>query len=762
MSNIFAVKNAAFFLVMFSAASPIVTEYPIAVDFNPFGPQGVNMSSKPKIVIDSSPLIPQLALDDSDISEAFQIISDKTGWSIFPTAEVSRAKVSLWAKDITAKDLLEAVVTLAGFIYHQENDVISVMTYDEYMQFYGLAKEVVTLEHVSAESIGIVIKQFMSKQGKSVVHTQTNTIVLFESSANLKTIVSLIEKLDTPAEGETIIGVVDLDFMDAEALAETLQKVFSGKETKNSPKIIQKESRDSDHSIDRITEPGIAKEDASFTPQSQVGIYAIGRTNQLIVKALRSDMEELKQLVDKLDVYVEPIANSYHFTYVDAAEIYNGLEDILDIPTRAGRYGRTGGSTTRESGMPSGITLVTKTNSILLTAPPSVHRIMSSIVKSIDVPGMYEAGMINVYKLENADVDEVAGAIRELLEGKDKQEDKAGEPRYKEEAQEGSPQTSDSLELKETEEFTLQMESRVAVSKSTNSIIIQATARQHRELEKLIEELDKRRKQVLIKAVIVEVTTNDETDLGIELDYFEGDLLAFTSFGLSTIDPASGVRNIVVSPGGTAAVLRPNKAQAILKALQGKDNVRIESAPQILVNDNAVGTIQSIAEEPTRQTHQGETTTTTSFGEYVTAGTQFFVTPHISESDYLRVEYQIMLNSFGEQADPELPPARNTSTIQSEATVPDGSTIVVGGIQSSNESESVDKVPFLGDIPLVGLAFRNSAIRKQYITTYLFITTSIMKSEDFSDLEEVSTEALEEVKEDGSNQTLNKEAKDVE
>jgi len=94
--------------------------------------------------------------------------------------------------------------------------------------------------------------------------------------------------------------------------------------------------------------------------------------------------------------------------------------------------------------------------------------------------------------------------------------------------------------------------------------------------------------------------------------------------------------------------------------------------------------------------------------------------------------------------------------------VPDGSTIVVGGIQASSESESIDKVPLLGDIPLIGLAFRNTIIRKQYITTYLFITTTIMKSEDFSDLEEVSEKALDKVKEDGSNQTLATEAKEVE
>lgn len=763
MSNIFTVKNAGFFLaVILSVASPIVSEDPVMVDFDPFGSSEPNTPSTPQIVIDQSPVIPQIEFNNNEISMAFQIISDATGWSIFPTADVSRAKISLWAKAITAKELLETVVTLAGFVYHRERDIITVMTYDEYMQFYGLAKKIVSLNHVSAESITAVIKPFLSKLGKSVVHTQTNTIVLFESEANLETIVGIIERLDIPAEAEMVLEVLALKYMDAELLAETLQKLFPDEDTKDNPKSMPKEKGTSDRSSERITRPDTLREDALFTPQSGVGVYPIGRTNQLIVKAFQSDIEEIKKLVERLDIYVEPTTKSYHFTYVDAAEIYNGLERILDIPSRSGTYGRSGGRSRREDARRGGITLIEKSNSILLTGPPSVHRVMTSIVESIDVATTYEAGIIRIYKLENADVDEVAVIVREMIKREDKQKEKPGEPKFTKEPSEGRSQAPDSLDLQETEEFIPQIEARVAVSKATNSIVVQATARQHRELEKLIEELDKRRKQVLIKAMIIEVTTSDDLDLGIELDRMGGDVLAFTSFGLASINPATGAREIIVSPGGTAAVLQPNKVRAILKALQGNDNVRIESAPQILVNDNAVGAIQSIFEEPTRQTHQGETTTTTSFGEYVTAGTQFAITPHISESNYLRVEYRITLNSFGEQADPELPPARSTSNIQSEATVPDGSTIVVGGIQASNESESVDKVPLLGDIPLVGLVFRNTIIRKQYITTYLFITTTIMKNEDFSDLEEVSKKALEEVKEDGSNQTLDTETKDIE
>jgi type II secretion system protein D len=762
MFNIFSFKATTIFLgIVLSTTTSSAGEGPIAIDFDPFDSNQVGVLSESQTIIDQSPLIAGVAFTNTDISDVFQILRDKTKWSIFPTAEVSRAKISLYAHDITAKNLLETVVTMAGFIYHQDADIITVMTYDEYMQFYGLAKKVVHLKHGNCESISMVIKPFLSKLGKSVVHAQTNTIVIFETNASLETIVGIVEELDTPAEVKMVIKVVDLNYMDAVVLADTLQKVFLDEETKGESRIIQKQEAPSQNSSERITKPDTPNEEALSTPRSRVGVYSIDRTNQLIVKASQSDIEEVEKLVERLDTYVEPTTKIYHFIYVDAKEIFNGLERILDIPTRSGTYGRSDGQRRREGGRPGGITLIEKTNSILLTGPPSVHRVMTSIAESIDVAVTYEAGIIRIYKLENADIDEVAAAIRELLQKEDKQEQKPGEPKFTKELSESRSQTPN-LELTETEEFIPQIEARVAVSKSTNSVIIQATARQHRELENLIKELDKRRKQVFIKAVIVEVTTNDDMDLGIELDYFEGDLLAFTSFGLSTINPATGVRNIIVSPGGTAAVLQPNRVQAIFKALQGKDNVRIESAPQVLVNDNAVGTIQSIAEQPTRQTNQGETTTTTSFGEYVTAGTQFFVTPHISESDYLRVEYQIVLNSFGEQADPELPPTRSTSTIQSEATVPDGSTIVVGGIQSSSESESVDKVPLLGDIPLLGLVFQNTIIRKQYITTYLFITPTIMKSEDFADLEDVSQKAMEKVKkEDGTNQTHDTETKDI-
>lgn len=862
MENIFNKKNMTTFLaaILLLAFLPACGDA-AAVDFDPFRPRETNKPFLPKEFISEGPVIPQIAFTNNDISMAFQIISDATGWSIFPTAEVSRAKISLWAKDITAKELLDRVVTLAGFIYHRRGGIITVMTYNEYTQYYGLAKKAVPLIYADATSVAAVIKPFLSRLGKSVVHKETNTIVLYETDANLEFVARTIEKLDSPAEdivvevvdlryadceslatmlkgvfgtqkktvknkssGDSdaskpagtkdgqhpeyenmkevllpcepveiysvnhvnqlvivgtkpdvekvkaviamidvysdnmVLEVIDLKYADAEMLAEILQKVFSSNESKKYIKNIQQEKKPPNNPSQGKVEAKAKIKGVLSTPQAYTEVYSVGRTNQLIIKVTRGDIENLKKLIEKLDTYIEPTTRNYHFIYVDATEIYRGLEQVLDISGRFDERNR------QRRGRRSGITLVEKTNSILLTGPPSVHRIMTSIAESIDVPTTYEAGVIRIYKLENADLEEVANAIRELLQSKDKQQEKASEVKFLKKPSSDESETPPSGDLAKTEEFIPRVETRVTVSKSTNSVIVRATARQHRELEKLIKELDKRRKQVLIEAMIIEVVTSDSLDVGVELSHVGESILAFTSFGLSKIDPVSGARDIIVGPGGTAAVLEPEKVQAILQAVQSNANARITSAPQILVNDNAVGFINSVAEEPITQINASETVATTSFAGFVEAGTQFAITPHISESNYLRIEYEITLNSFGTRStDVSIPPPRSTTSIRSEATVPDGFTIVVGGLQNSDESESVDKVPLLGDIPLIGFAFQKTSVRKQYKTTYLFITPSIMKGEDFSDLKEVSREVRQEMESDVHNRaTYGAKTKDTE
>lgn len=796
----------------------------------------------------SGPVIPQVNFNNNNISMPFQIISDATGWSIFPTEQVTSAKISLWAKNISAKELLDKVVAMAGFIYHRKGDVITVMTYDEYRQHYGLAKKIFTLKYADATSINSSLKPFLSKLAKSVVHKERNKIVIYETDANLKFIAALIEKLDTalediifeviplrycdckdvakilqsafskatraprsetltqPAERATeakksekkaevmtvpkqqveiypvsnanqlmvvgtesdirkvnnivskidvrgklgLLEVMTLRYADSKMVAETLQKLFSERKSQKeeqSPFGTAPEQRSAEESDEIKSE----FKDTLRSPESSVKIFSIGRTNQLLVKAHLSDLESVKDLVQKLDTYIEPVTRNYHLTYVDASEVYKGLHQVLNISrSMSSPSSEAGRGSFDVSGKMEGLMLIKNTNSIVLTASPAAHRIMSSIVENSDSPGRYKGGMIEIYKLDNADVQEAAQIVKDMLRKGDAEKPQTKEMKYQR-PEAGTEKPWEGTEItEETEEFISQIESKVSVSKAKNSLIVQATAREHRELSQLIRELDKRQRQVLIEARIVELTDSDNLNLGVELGHSSKDASFFTSFGLSSnLEPRTGLRDITVSAGGTAAVLRPDKVEGILQMLRTKGNARITSAPQLLVNDNAVGSINSIAEEPTTQTNQGETSTTTSFAGFVQAGTQFAITPHISEEDYLRVQYQITLNSFGTKpTDPSIPPPRNTSSIQSEATIPDGYTIVVGGLRTTDESENIDKVPFLGDIPVLEWAFKNTKTERRYKTTYLFITPTIIKRRDFTDLKDVSDDALEKIERD--------------
>lgn len=817
--------------------------YIYAVEFNPFATEQTNGRSADTYFredsSDEGPTIPEIQFTNNDISMAFQIISDSTGWSIFPTAEVSRAKISLWAKNISASKLLNTVVELAGFVYYRNGNVITVMTYTEYLQYHGLERRVVPLEYADASSISAVIKTFLSKVAKSVVHQETNTIALYEVEANIDSIVSIIEKLDIPSENiivkvinlvhadsesmakilqgvfnsrkspernkakslkestdnttkqnastnikntaislghveivsvehsnqlvivgtkadikkvvdvvllidvadkGTILEVIDLIYADAKLVAETLKAVFSDKNSEKDGKSVWTERANLNKRPDITKIKG--ESDLLSAPGSHAEVHSIGRSNQLIIKAYSDDIEKIKVLIKKLDIFIEPNTQNYHFTYVDAAEIYRGLERILGIYSRSGGRGRQGSISSRNQD--NGVTLIEKTNSILLTGPPSAHRIMTSIIETIDVPATYEAGFIRVYKIENADLEEVAATVKELVENREANKEGTKEAEFIQNTSGSDVQASGSNTTMETREYTPQIEARVSTNKATNSLIIQATSRQHRELEKLIKELDVRRKQVLIKAIIIDVTVTDDLNLGVELNHASIDWFAFTSFGLSTINPITGVRDVVVSPGGTAALLKPDEAQGIIQMLKTDINAKVISEPQILVNDNAVGFINSISEEPITQVNASQTVATTSFAGFVEAGTKFMITPHISETDYLRIEYQITLNSFtGTSSDPSIPPPRNTTSIQSEATVPNNHTIVVGGLTRTDESESISKVPLLGDLPLIGFLFRNTIIKAKHTTTYLFITPTIMESHNFDDLKEASTDALE-------------------
>ena len=283
---------------------------------------------------------------------------------------------------------------------------------------------------------------------------------------------------------------------------------------------------------------------------------------------------------------------------------------------------------------------------------------------------------------------------------------------------------------------------QVTVYPATNSLIIEATQEEHQRIARILERLDKRRPQVLLEAVVVEIVADDSWSLGIELEdarittgFDPTSHLVFSAFGLSTIDLNTGRRTLLPGGGLNAVILSPNETEVVLQAVATSARSRVLSSPSLLVNDNATASIESIREEPYTSLNASQTVSTTSFAGYAQAGTQMLITPHIAQGPHLRLQYNLTLNNFtGAAPSPTSPPPRTTNTVSSEVMVPDGYTVVVGGLVNTTDSDTVTKVPILGDIPLVGLLFQSKTVVNNRRTIYIFLRPVIFRDQAFQDL----------------------------
>jgi len=289
----------------------------------------------------------------------------------------------------------------------------------------------------------------------------------------------------------------------------------------------------------------------------------------------------------------------------------------------------------------------------------------------------------------------------------------------------------------------------VAADPNTNSIIVIGDAQVQRLYEQLITNLDKRRPQVLIECTIASIDTTDNFQLGVELAAHskqgKDQVITFSNFGLSTPNPTTGQLSLVPGAGFNGAILSADVADVIVHALQENSRVKVTSAPRVLVNDNATGTLSSLAEQPFTANNFNNTVSTTSFGGYAEAGTQVTLTPHISEADYLQLDYVVSLSSFTGtgNASQGIPPPRQTDQVASRVTIPDGSTVIIGGLNRTNYSRTVDAVPWLAQVPVLNYLFSNRNNMSERVTIFVFLRPIILRDDQFKDLKFLSERDIE-------------------
>jgi general secretion pathway protein D len=397
-----------------------------------------------------------------------------------------------------------------------------------------------------------------------------------------------------------------------------------------------------------------------------------------------------------------------------------------------------------------------RTNSVILLAEPTRLPQLEEIVRRLDSDTPFETSGIYVSHLRHTNAIDIARTLNAMyrIQVDDKGVPGGGSMTGTRPGQTVGPQGAQPAGPASTTYSSYGSQSQLTGAEPTivadlrsNSIIMVTDRNTYKTLDQVIRRLDQRRPQVLIKATVVEIRSNNDFDLGVELARLEdptGRTIfgGRTSFGLSTItaDAATNVFSIVPipTPGVTLLAMRDRigNIPLLVHALEEKAQVNILDEPEAATNDNGAAEMKVTQQVPVlQQTLTGTGIVQTTFSRFETAETTLGITPHISEGGYLRLETKVKIEKFlRESVDPTIPPPKFSREITTkEIMVPNGGTMVIGGIVTQDKSDSVQGTPILSQMPILGWLFRRNQTSEEKRTLYIFLTPYILYDHAFGD-----------------------------
>jgi len=415
-------------------------------------------------------------------------------------------------------------------------------------------------------------------------------------------------------------------------------------------------------------------------------------------------------------------------------------------------------------------------NALIVIATPNLMERCRELIAKLDTPTPYEANNMNVYKLLNADAEEVESALNTFLGS--------------------TPRTATDRPAAQTGEIQ-PFEKKVVVARyeQTNALLILASPQDYKVIREIIAQLDVPQRQVMVEAVIMDVSIQDTFGLTVDAASVTGndafalantsnisqlasatDLANELASGTAALGTALRLLNLGSTGGLTAGVFDTIEATVdgqkvkipfvpfMLKALQQITDVDILSQPSLTTQDKEPADIVVGQELPVPTVRSGYSSYDprdgtdnrsypayglSSYGRGISReeiGVKMKITPQINEGDYVSIETEIEVSepttsSIG--IDPnELGPTFNKSRITNNVVVKDGTTGIIGGLIKETVSHNKNQTPILGDLPLLGWLFRNKSNMRRKQNVVVLITPYIIK--DGADLERVTKHKMEE------------------
>lgn len=275
----------------------------------------------------------------------------------------------------------------------------------------------------------------------------------------------------------------------------------------------------------------------------------------------------------------------------------------------------------------------------------------------------------------------------------------------------------------------------VLLDSRTNSLIINDTKENIANMVELLKELDVPMKQILIEAKIVEASSNFEKNLGAKLLLAGMQSKAFNFTNslnnsiktntAKTLTTASNTNFGFDGAPSIATIFSPNSSVLIgleLDLLELQNQGRVISNPKIITADNQAANIQQGVQIPYLQSSASGNT----YVNFVNATLALNVIPHIATDKYIVLDLKINKDGPSQRVTVHGVPAIDTNSVNTTVRIEDGSTVLVGGIYIDEQMQFEQKVPWLGDIPLLGSLFKLSSKKNSKKELMVFVTPRII------------------------------------
>ena len=440
-------------------------------------------------------------------------------------------------------------------------------------------------------------------------------------------------------------------------------------------------------------------------------VQAFAESNYLVVSDIRSNVQEVIAMIEEMDQPSEAEIEVITLEYISAGEAVHIVSELQQI---------------QEQGLQ--IVEDTLNNRVIISGPAPLRNSFRNMLRTLDVPTERESG-VDVIHLNYAKAVNLKPILDSMMQS-----------------------STFLLSAGETdEEGNAQSSYRVEVDESNNSLIIAASPSVVRELRRIIDQLDILKPQVLIEAVIAEVSRDQAERLSAQVIYadqqaggyltrFDNLLATIIGVGSGDIDINSDVANAAIGNfqgaaigGGDFDAAEGRGFGLLIQALETDTSTRVLSTPSIVTLDNEEGYISVGTEVPflTGSFTSTNNSATNPFQtiERNTVGIELTVTPQVSDNNLVRLTIEQSSSSL--LASPADLGTADVVTAERQITtnvmVEDRQFLILGGLRDDQYDNSESRVPILGSMPLLGPLFRSTNNGDDQGVLMVFIRPTIIR-----------------------------------